>query len=383
MTPHALNRDPEPSYAATPTDSAPPALLQRLRGLAHASLPVMYNHAAQRYVFTVRRSERSLVPDGVSDRYTAITLIGLSADGVERWSLPFVPADLVNAMIAKLPESTNLGDAALIAWAARAVGGDSAAAWRQVERLFASAEAHPTVEVAWALAAAAIAGTEVSGALQKSLAASVLKAWNPGAALFGHTAGGRGARSHVACFADQVYPIFALSRYAAAHADLPALDAAVRCARRICALQGDAGQWWWHYDHRTGNVIEGYPVYAIHQDAMAPMALRAATEASGEPFGDYIRRGVEWLEACPELNGGTLIDESAQMLWRKVARREPGKATRYIQAACAMLHPRVRMPGVDTLFPPGTIDYEDRPYHWGWFLYAWAEAQDPSPARRR
>jgi len=27
----------------------------------------------------------------------------------------------------------------------------------------------------------------------------------------------------------------------------------------ICGAQGAAGQWWWHYDSRTGGVVEGYP----------------------------------------------------------------------------------------------------------------------------
>jgi hypothetical protein len=382
MIPHVLSREPELTTA--PDAMAAPAhpLLPRLRQLAQGSLPQMYDRDAQRYVFTVRRGKRGLVPAGVSDRYTAIALIGLAADGFDRWSLPYDPVDLVTRMIATLPDNETLGDAALIAWAARAVGGDSAAAWTHVDRLFTSRSTHPTVEAAWALAAAAMSGGAVSLPLQKSLAAFVLKAWNPRAGLFGH-GDARGARSHVACFADQVYPIFALSRFAAAHADLPALDAAVQCARRICALQGTDGQWWWHYDHRTGAVIEGYPVYAIHQDAMAPMALRAVADASGESFADHIRRGVQWLEASPELHGGTLLDMPARMLWRKVARREPMKATRYMQAVCTRLHPRLRTPGVDVLFPAAAIDYEDRPYHWGWFLYAWAERQDPQPARRR
>ena len=33
------------------------------------------------------------------------------------------------------------------------------------------------------------------------------------------------------------------------------------------------GQWWWHYDVRDGSVVERYPVYSVHQHAMAPMAL--------------------------------------------------------------------------------------------------------------
>jgi hypothetical protein len=375
MTPHVL----EFAARARTMAATPDPLVGRLRRLAHASLPRMYDPRARRCVFTIRRENGAQVPAGISDRYTAIAIIGLAADGLDRWTLPFDPMGLAAALVESLPACENLGDAALIAWAAEAVGIDSAPAWTHVERLFRSRSAHPTVEVAWALAAAAIDDRHVAPALRQSLLSAVMQAWNAKAGIFGHTAGGGSARSHVACYADQVYPIFALSRFAARYGDRSALDAAVRCARRICALQGAGGQWWWHYDHRTGDVVEGYPVYAIHQDAMGPMALRAVADAGGGNFDEPIRRGLQWLQAAPELAGGSLIDEPAQMLWRKVGRREPMKATRYVQAACTMLHPRLRAPGMDVIFPAAAIDFEDRPYHWGWFLYAWAPVQDARP----
>ena len=61
------------------------------------------------------------------------------------------------------------------------------------------------------------------------------------------------------------------------------------------------------------------------------------------------------------------------MVWRKVARREPGKASRVLQTTLSRWTPGARMPGINAMFPPREIDYEDRPYHWGWFYYAWAE----------
>ena len=372
MIPHARDLSP----VRTVESGTPEAMVQRLRGVAAAALPRMYSPGAQRYVFTVRREDGFLRPAGVSSRYTAITLIGLAADGLDKWTLPFEAKALARALVKDLPDNRNLGDAALVAWAARAVGVETELAWRHVAGLLARRPNHPTVEIAWALAAA-VMDPQVSGSdLQRGLTASLLMAWNSGSSLFAHAATDHSARAHVTCFADQVYPIFALSRLAALQGDLTALDAAARCARRVCALQGSAGQWWWHYDHRTGDIIEGYPVYAIHQDAMAPMALRAVQDAGGGRFDDRIETGLRWLEHAPELGDASLIDDAAQMVWRKVARREPLKATRFVQAACTALHPRLRAPGADTLFPAVAIDYEDRPYHWGWFLYAWAAAQE-------
>ena len=371
MTPHTLDA----AAAAAAQKGTPEPLVGRLRAIAAQALPRMYRRATHRYVFTVRREE-GLTPAGASDRYSAITLIGLAADGFERWKLAYEPAPLASALVDDVHESGNLGDAALIAWAAHATGVDPSPAWSHLKRLLERRTTHPTVEVAWALAAATIDHTRAGGQLQSELAKHLLTAWHAESGLFGHTAGGQNPRAHIACFADQVYPIFALARYAAHQRDLPALDAAARCARRICALQGAEGQWYWHYDPRTGDLVEGYPVYAIHQDAMGPMALRALQEAGGGAFDQYIARGMRWLERAPELHGRSLIDDQAAMVWRKVARREPRKMTRYVQAACTRVHPKLRAPAVDRLFPPVSIDFEDRPYHWGWFLYAWAPVQD-------
>ena len=70
--------------------------------------------------------------------------------------------------------------------------------------------------------------------------------------------------------------------------------------RRSVARQGPAGQWWWHYDRRTGRVVERYPVYAVHQDAMAPMALLALERrGAASTCATPIARGLAWLARAP------------------------------------------------------------------------------------
>jgi len=44
-----------------------------------------------------------------------------------------------------------------------------------------------------------------------------------------------------------------------------------------------------------------------------------------------IRRGLVWVASPKELGGGSLLDEAADVVWRKVGRREPGKLARYLQ----------------------------------------------------
>ncbi|NOS99355.1 MAG: hypothetical protein HOP29_01875, partial [Phycisphaerales bacterium] len=121
--------------------------------------------------------------------------------------------------------------------------------------------------------------------------------------------------------------------------------------------------------------VEGYPVYAVHQDAMAPMALFAAMDACGGDYSDAIVRGVQWMLSAPELIGGSLIDREADIIWRKVARHEPGKLSRGAQALASRVHRSLRVPGLGKMFRAGRIDYESRPYHMGWILHAFSPSR--------
>jgi hypothetical protein len=114
---------------------------------------------------------------------------------------------------------------------------------------------------------------------------------------------------------------------------------------------------------------------------MAPLALTALADASGRSFEAPVLRGLSWLESAPELGGRSLIDRPADLVWRKVARHEPRKLARTLQAGVSRLHPRFRLPGLDAVLPPGAVDYEDRPYHLGWVLHAWPKAKAGGRAR--
>ena len=92
-----------------------------------------------------------------------------------------------------------------------------------------------------------------------------------------------------------MYPIQALARLHGSADDPEALATAETVAGVICGAQGAAGQWWWHYDSRTGGVVEGYPVYSVHQHAMAPMALLDLADAGGTSYIDAICRGLGWM----------------------------------------------------------------------------------------
>jgi hypothetical protein len=337
----------------------------------------MYRPDEGLFAFRILRSGKELILEGVSPRYTAIALIGLAGENeaAQRSVLGGRTAqEACTRLLGEPRRRENLGDVALTLWAASAAG--CAVHQPVVEQLLALRPAdasHPTVEIAWTLAALCADLSAAVGPLRQRVADRLIGAYRRGAGMFPHHLGGGklGFRDHVCCFADLVYPVHALARYAEVFGDAEARDVALSCARQICARQGPDGQWWWHYDRRTGEVIERYPVYAVHQDAMAPMALLALESAAGIDLRSSIDMGLAWLAQAPELSGDSLVDEGADLIWRKVARREPAKLVRYLQAAASRLDPALRIPGLDRVFPPGVIDYEDRPYHLGWLLHAW------------
>jgi hypothetical protein len=355
--------------------SGPAGIARRLRAFALRGLTRMYRQDEQSFVFRLRWRGGRVISEGFSRRYTAIVLIGLAADAEREAVLSSRSLQRVCArLIGRIGNAENLGDVALAVWAAGALRHpDREAALKRLRELRPETGPRPVVELAWALDALCLDEMEPAADLRAQLARRLIASFHTRSAMFPHVVGadGAGLRSHVSCFADLVYPVQALARHFVRSGDRRALDVALRCARRMCSLQGAAGQWWWHYDSRTGAVIERYPVYAVHQDAMAPMALFALQDASGVSFDAEIGRGLAWLAHAPELSGGSLIDEAAGLVWRKVARREPWKLSRRAQAAASRIHASLRVPGLDTLFPARTIDREDRPYHLGWLLHAW------------
>ena len=355
------------------------SLVDKLFLVAERGLPRMYDGAL--FAHTLRAVETkdgwTERLEGISLRYTAMTALGLAhadaATQMQALNGDTIPSLLHRAAL-QAEQSPDIGAIALTAWAmAEVTGVFSAPLYRVLSTHLASGAPISTVECAWSLSAALAARdlADTSG-LIGAARAGLLSA-RAGSVLFGHmipaSASGR-LRAHIGCFADQVYPIQALSRLHASLGDTEALAAAEACAERICALQGNGGQWWWHYDVRNGTVAEGYPVYSVHQHAMAPMALLELREAGGRDFSGAIVGGLSWLETHPE-TPETLIDPEKGVVWRKVARREPNKLVRKAAAVGTALRPGFRLPAVDALFPPGPIDRECRPYEFGLMLYAW------------
>ncbi len=353
--------------------------VSEMRSMALNALPRMYLPEQRVFAFRLRRQGRKDALEGISQRYTAIVLIALASESADANRQVLHAADrndVYDRLVEQAARTDDPGEVALTLWAGRLLRHTRAPAVLDRLRAIRLDEVPiPTVELAWSLTSLVVPGSNCSDeGLANRIADRLMQSFEDRSSLFPHydrVSGSSRLRSHVCCYADLVYPIQALSYYYRATGDQRAIGMARKCAGRMCNLQGPQGQWWWHYDIRTGRVIERFPVYAVHQDAMGPMALFALRDAAGDDFAQAVERGVRWLYEPVEMDS-SLIDRAAGVIWRKVARREPRKLSRRLQAAVSALHPSLRLPGVNTVLPPRSVDYESRPYHMGWILHAWA-----------
>jgi hypothetical protein len=182
-------------------------------------------------------------------------------------------------------------------------------------------------------------------------------AWDPGVRL-------------LTSFASQVYPVLGLCELAVATDTEPPSQIA-RVCDFLAESQGELGQWWWFYSTRDRKVIEGYPVYSMHQDAMAFMALLPATNLQLGDYRDPLARGIRWIRGANEL-GRSLVDPKAPLIYRAIQRPRgdadgfAGWSRRQRIAVYASAAAGRRRPAPRSL----EMLLECRSYHLGWLLLA-------------
>jgi hypothetical protein len=311
---------------------------------------------------------------------SAISLLGIQRAGIDPGALALVPHHALAALVARWGARRYPGALGLLVWAHAAWDGLSLPHLLEALEVApagvgAAGEPLTTMEAAW-LVSGLVHEWRRSGhpwtkvALEAALA-GLLARQHPTTGLFEHATDDgplqHRLRRNVANFADQIYAVQAAA-LAAPHGYPEALAAAGACAARLVSLQGELGQWWWHYDPRAGVVAQPFPVFSVHQDAMAPMALRALAAAGGPDHRAARERSYAWIDANE--TGASLVDERAGTVWRSLERREPSVA-RVARRACSVAglrtapaHPPPRL----------SLNRETRPYEWGWCLFAGADA---------
>jgi len=361
--------------------------IRELMALAVRGLVQMFDGESQLFCFRLKRTEHGLVREGISHRYTMISLLGLQQLENKGFPSPISVKASLETLLKNTNWINNLGDLGLLLWlCALAAPERLAAIWSNLDvsralTRYRDAREGRTMELAWFLSGLAhetLAQPEkLAGPIDLAMKTYEWLKKNQGdEGIFGHLAR-RGTfigvvRGRIGSFADQVYPIYALTKFAQAFCSEEAQERALSCSRAICRAQGPLGQWWWHYDSTTGRVVGRYPVYAVHQDGMTPMALLALGEITGRDFNGPVHKGLLWIAGKNEL-GTDLRDTSAGVIWRCIHLKDQYKM--YLDDLLSF-----RKAPIDGEQPRDlTIRFECRPYHFGWLLYAFAGISEMKP----
>jgi len=359
-------------------------MVEPLCSIAKASLGRYYMDADNVLPFSA-----TIGPDGewklsgVSLRYVAISQIGIA-----RWidchlaDETYLP-NLWPRIVDNRDRIKNIGDLALALWAGLTSKADNCKMFADALSTGWQSQANTcnAVELAWVLQACTLAvrgDNDFQVYLQPLMEEAkdrLLSLFKPQHSLFqrhNRASFGQAISRRIACFADQVYPILALCTYGRFFEDNQCIEIAQKTVERICQLQGPLGQWWWHYDTAKGQVCEEYPVFSVHQDAMAPMAIMASDRLTGQNHSREIERGLRWLWGQNELNE-CLVLYDAGLIWRDIEKREPAKISRSVRALLCVANLKLLHTLAGRSFLGFRVNRECRPYHLGWILYAWAD----------
>jgi hypothetical protein len=349
-----------------------------LNRMAVQGLIPMFVAEKQIFCFRVVHTSQGLESQGLSPRYTIMTLLGLRELERTGARTPFDTDAIYASFVQDTSWIQGAGDLGLLIWLTATFAPD------QVEGLFrrssvetaldrfADAREARTMELAWFLAGlshAALACPEKLSGLRNLADRTYqrLEKNQGGSGFFGHLSTAKSVagffRGRIGSFADQVYPIYSLSKFAVAFQLEAPAKLALASAKAICEAQGEMGQWWWLYDSQSGRVSSKYPVYSVHQQGMAPMALIAAEEATGHSFQESMYKGLRWITGANEL-GVDMRDMSQNLIWRCIYPQQ--KYSKYLNIVRSL----VRLPGGTPSTADLKILYEDRPYELGWLLYA-------------
>lgn len=358
----------------------------QLKALAVNGLIQMFDAEKQLFCYRLKHTERGLVREGISRRYTLIALLGLRQLESSGTSSPIPITPVLDGLLRDVDWINNIGDFGLLLWLCALQAPDRLARldrYLDVESAldrFRDARQCNTMELAWFLAGLShrsLIAPEKTLDLRDAAVETYRRLRNNQGelGLFGHACRRSIAgmlRGRIGSFADQVYPIYAITKFAQAYHVLKATESALDCALTLCQTQGPFGQWWWHYDSMTGRVVEKYPVYSVHQDGMAPMALFALGDAVRSDFGPWIYKGLQWITGDNEMEFD-MPDASAHVIWHSIS--QPS-LSRYWKTGFTFLMQREdRRPSRGL-----TVLFECRPYHFGWLLYAFADRTNGSIA---
>jgi hypothetical protein len=378
LTRAPFNSQMSPAPASSQSGVVPACDFRELIFLATRGLVAMFDAEKQLFCHRLLRTDQGLLREGLSRRYTIMALLGLRELQLAGLDSPFDIERIYRFFIRDTNWIRGIGDLGLLIWLTAAFDPDhlgslfSSLGCETALDRYSDAQKARTTELAWFLAGLAHAA-ETSLKLVSALTDLSVETYhrieeNQGEhGLFGHMStknslAGR-LRGRIGSFADQVYSIYAMSKFAKVFQVEDPLGPALECATAVCGAQGRSGQWWWLYDARSGHVSSRYPVYSVHQHGLAPMGLFAVEEATGQSFRQFIYKGLFWIYGANEL-GVDMRDGAGSLIWRGILPKK--NRTKYWEIAWSVVRRHKEEAGVGPL----KILYEQRPYEFGWLLFA-------------
>jgi hypothetical protein len=354
---------------------------RELTALAARGLVSMFNPDEQLFCHRLRSTGRGLVREGLSRRYTMMALLGLHALQKNGGHCPLDTDPIFNSCVSDTRWIDGVGDLGLLIWLTAEY------APQQLDDLFervdletsldrfSDARKGRTMELAWFITGlchatiAAPSGCWPLGDLAVD-AYHRLQDNRGACGLYGHLAIAKSLsglfRGRIGTFADQMYPIYALSKFATTFNLEEPLDLALECALAICRLQGSMGQWWWFYDAERGRVVCHYPVHSVDQYGLAPLALFELERATGRRFQDEIYRGLNWIYGANEL-GEDLRTPSRGLIWNCILPRS--RRRKYWETVESFIYHSEDPAPVESL----RVLHESRPYELGLLLCSFAK----------
>jgi hypothetical protein len=367
----------------TATQNLPSAKWARLTPLLVGSVENLLTSWEPRHAlfpFTSRlevSGVRNFYADPIAVRYTINSLLGL-VEAARSRSLGVSEdevADLAHSFLARdqrivLPADHGLATALRCTVAAPTASVQGSV--RTLASLLREANRSTLTmqDVAWILWGACVAAREgILGALDVASAALAMvrsELVAPETGLPRHTTARY--RRHLVSFGSLVYFLRAMHEAAVTLGDAHAMGLFERGVDKALALQGSGGEWPWMLDNRTGETVDPYPLFAVHQDSMAMLFLHPAEDRGLVGSSEAIDSSLAWIFGENEL-GRRMFVERPFFAYRSIERDETlPRLQRYARS----IRPR-RMRSQGWPLPTRVrLNEECRSYHLGWLLYVWS-----------
>lgn len=362
--------------------------MKELAGIALGALPQMYDETSSLFSQKALPRDGRLVNRGENAYYSAASMVGILTQPEVSPDAVVPVGKALDALQASCETDHGSPLLSTTLWAG-AIAGDrrapglvgalersldveaaeSAALGQALRGLTAGAEAFPGVRDA----ALALAGRCAAELLDRHSAQSrVFRAMPRRPSGLRTMLGAR-----ITSFASQVYPLLGLASLYSLRGEAPP-PALRQTAEHLVEAQGPLGQWWWLYAPSTATVLEGYPVYSVHQDGMAFMGLVPVEKLGEGSYTEALTLGVEWLDERNELSL-SLVDEDPPFICRNIQRvgSDADAPFGISRANFYRTVARSLRPGSvsdRTVAAPAELEplRECRSYHLGWLLYAYA-----------